>query len=184
METTKENLFLHSCDSRDSWVKFLFVAQRFDWIERGGLARWVKAEKDADRCAEQKCNRDRTDRDERRPIRVDRQNPGRADATDDSNYPANGTERYRFDQELGENVAAVRTDGHAHTDFARPFGDAHEHDIHDTDPADDERDARDCAQQDGHHARSFRGSLRDFLLIAYGKIVVAPGTNIMPLPKQ
>jgi hypothetical protein len=30
----------------------LFVAERFDGVECGGFARWVKAEEDADGCAE------------------------------------------------------------------------------------------------------------------------------------
>ena len=29
-----------------------FVAERFDGIERGGFARWIKAEENADGCAE------------------------------------------------------------------------------------------------------------------------------------
>jgi hypothetical protein len=29
-----------------------FVAERFDGVERGGFARWIKAEEDADGCAE------------------------------------------------------------------------------------------------------------------------------------
>ena len=30
----------------------LFVAERFDGVERGGFARWIKAEEDADSSAE------------------------------------------------------------------------------------------------------------------------------------
>jgi hypothetical protein len=29
-----------------------FVAERFDGVECGGFARWIKAEEDADGCAE------------------------------------------------------------------------------------------------------------------------------------
>src|SRR5262245_43655112 len=39
----------------------LFVTQGFDGIECGGLARWVEAEENSDRRAEQECNCDRTD---------------------------------------------------------------------------------------------------------------------------
>ena len=43
-----------------SWLNFrLFVAQRFDGIERGGFARGIKAEEHADDCTEQERNRDR-----------------------------------------------------------------------------------------------------------------------------
>ena len=30
--------------------ELLFVAERFDGVERGGFARWIKAEEDADGC--------------------------------------------------------------------------------------------------------------------------------------
>ena len=76
------------------------------------------------------------------------------------------------------------TDGHAYTDLACPLGDAHQHDVHDANPADHERDARDCAQQNRHHARGCRGSFGDLLLIAHGEIVVAPGPDIVPLSQQ
>jgi len=36
----------------------LFVAQCFDWIERSGLARWIKSKENSNRGAKQKCNRD------------------------------------------------------------------------------------------------------------------------------
>lgn len=32
--------------------ELLFVAERFDGVERGGFACWIKAEEDADGCAE------------------------------------------------------------------------------------------------------------------------------------
>ncbi len=40
----------HSTFERSSFVSF--VAERFDGVERGGFARWIKAEEDADGCAE------------------------------------------------------------------------------------------------------------------------------------
>jgi len=36
----------------------LLVAERFDGVERGGFARWIKTKEDADGCAEQECDRD------------------------------------------------------------------------------------------------------------------------------
>ena len=95
------------------------------------------------------------------------------DAENNAKQSADGTERNRFDQELGENVAPVRADGHARADFARPFGYAHEHDVHDADAANDQRNARNRAEQSSHDVGRRRCRLRDFLLIAHGKIVVA-----------
>ena len=62
---------------------------------------------------------------------------GAADAREDAQQAAGGTERDGFDQELQEDVPAARADGHADADFARPLGDADEHDVHDADAADD-----------------------------------------------
>ena len=69
-------------------------------------------------------------------------------------------------------------------DLARPLGHTHEHDVHDSDSADHERDAGDCTEQQRHHRGGGGGCLRDFLLIAHGEIVIAAGANIMSLSKQ
>ena len=45
-----------------------------------------------------------------------------------------------------QDVAPVRADRHADADLARPLRHAHEHDVHDPDAADDERDAGDRAR--------------------------------------
>ncbi len=67
----------------------------------------------------------------------------------------------------------MRAHRHARADFAGPFGDTHQHDVHDADAADHQRDARDRAEQSGHDVGRRRRRLRDFLLIAHGEIVVA-----------
>src|ERR1700692_4752659 len=79
-----------------SWLNFrLFVAKRFDGIERGGFARGIEAEEDANGCAEQECNSNRPDRNQRGPMRINRQDTGRADAADDSDDAADGAQRHR-----------------------------------------------------------------------------------------
>ena len=50
-ETRKGSVIVSRFDIRaSSFVSF--VAERFDGVERGGFARWIKAEEDADGCAE------------------------------------------------------------------------------------------------------------------------------------
>ena len=39
-------------------------------------------------------------------------------------------------------------------------------------------------EQQGHDARRGGRGLGDFLLVAHGKIVVAPGANVVPLAQQ
>ena len=107
-----------------------------------------------------------------------------ANAENDADQSANGTERNRFDQELSENITAVRAHRHARPDFAGPFRDTHEHDVHDADAADHERHAGNRAQQSRHDVGRRGGRLRDFLLIAHGEIVVATGPDVVSLPNK
>ena len=78
----------------------------------------------------------------------------------------------------------MRTHRHTHTNLTCPLGHTHQHDVHDSDATDHERHACDCTEQKRHHARGGGGGLSDFLLVAHGEIIVASGTNVMPLPKQ
>ena len=87
--------------------------------------------------------------------------------------------RHRFDQELRENVAAVRADGHADANFARPLGDAHEHDVHDADAADDERHTRRSRKAKASSRVKWRWPpVGDFLLVAHREIIIASGPNL------
>ena len=51
-----------------------------------------------------------------------------------------------------EDLRALRTDRFAHADFARSFGDRDEHDIHDADPGDEQRDRAD--ERNDHRERA------------------------------
>ena len=75
-------------------------------------------------------------------------------------------------------------DGHAHADLARPFSHAHEHDVHDADAPDHERNAGNCAQQKRHDFGRLGRCLRNFLLGSNGEIVVATRPDVMSLSKQ
>jgi hypothetical protein len=69
-----------------------------------------------------------------------------------------------------EHIAAVRADGEADADLAGALGDGDEHDVHDADAADDERNASDGAEQDGHGLGGGGGGLGEFLLVADGEV--------------
>jgi hypothetical protein len=56
--------------------------------------------------------------------------------------------------------------------------------IHDSDSSNHKRHSCDCAKQKRHYARSRGGCLGDFLLVTHGEVVVASGTDVVPLPKQ
>ena len=71
---------------------------------------------------------------------------------------------------------------HACSDFTRPLGHAHQHDVHNTDTTDDERNASDRPEQNRHDRGCRRSCVSDLLLIAHGKIIVAAGPDVMALP--
>ena len=105
-------------------------------------------------------------------------------AEHDADDAAHRAERDRFDQELGEDVAAMRADGHADADFARPLGHAHEHDVHDADAADDERNARDRAEQRGHDPEVAVAVSAISSWVRTVKSSSLPAADVVALPEQ
>src|SRR6266404_7991560 len=105
-------------------------------------------------------------------------------ADDDSDHATDRAQGDGFNEELRENIAAVRADRHAGSDLSRPLGHAHEHDVHDANPADNQRDASDGKQQSRHHIRRRGSGFRDLLLIAHRKIVIASRPNVVTLSQQ
>ena len=97
---------------------------------------------------------------------------------------AHGAQDDGFDEELSEDVAAVRADGQANPDLAGAFRNANEHDVHDANATDDEGDASDGKEETGHDVGGGVGSVSDFLLVAHGEIVIATGTNVVTLAKE
>ena len=66
--------------------------------------------------------------------------------------PPKTRHEHGLDQELREDVAPPRADRLADADLARALGHRHEHDVHDADPADEQRDRGDRAEQRGEDA--------------------------------
>ena len=79
--------------------------------------------------------------------------PGRKVAADDPEQHAEGAadqaEHRRLDQELAPDDPWRRAERLAQADLPDALGDRDQHDVHDPDAADEERDAGDAAQQDG-----------------------------------
>ena len=65
---------------------------------------------------------------------------------------AEQADHQRLDDELHQDVVRPRADRLAQADLAGPLGDAHEHDVHDADAADQERDGGD-GRQEGREQR-------------------------------
>ena len=79
-------------------------------------------------------------------------------------------------EELGQDVPAAGADRLADADLAGPLGDRDEHDVHDPDAADDQRDRGDPAEQQGQRAADGRRGVRSWVWseIVKSSVSVAP----------
>ena len=96
----------------------------------------------------------------------------------DSDHAADRRERDRLDQELSEDVAGARAEREAHSDLARPLGDRDEHDVHDADPSDHQRDGGDASEERREEPRHALKQRLDLARIADGKVVVSAGDDV------
>ena len=74
-------------------------------------------------------------------------------------------EGQRLDEELGEDVAATRADRLADADLAGPLADRDQHDVHDPDAADDQRDRGDAAEEQRQRRGDRRRGLEQLGLV-------------------
>ena len=81
-----------------------------------------------------------------------RQNCGSQQPERQPRDAADETEHARLDQELAQDHRRGRPEGLAQPDFPRALRNGHQHDVHDPDPADQQRDAGDHPQEDGQQA--------------------------------
>ena len=75
-------------------------------------------------------------------------------------------------------------DGHADADLASAFGDRHQHDIHDADAADEQRNAGDRGQQYGEQSRILVGQVSHVGQVAHEEVVVLSGANAVAVAQQ
>ena len=76
------------------------------------------------------------------------------------------------------------SDRHPQPDLPGTLGYRHVHDVHDPDPADQQRYARDTGQQDGHQVGRRTQHRTQFFLRTDVEIVVVPRLDLMVLPQD
>ena len=74
----------------------------------------------------------------------------------DADQSADDGDQHGLRQELTNNVGLACTDGAANTDFARALEHRGQHDVHDADAADQQRDAGDTDHDDGEDLNCVR----------------------------
>src|SRR5215470_9432418 len=125
-----------------------FMSKRLDRIEARGAHRRVQPEDQAHGGRDAERHGDRVPGHERVPFGVYRDHARDGEAEDYADQPADETDRQRLYQELLPDVSAARAEAAADSDLARPLQDVGEHDVHDADAANQQRDAGDAAHDD------------------------------------
>src|SRR6187200_2154824 len=150
-------LFVRSVSSaitNTSRQRPLFTSQCLDGIERCRSRRGVRPEEEADggRDADAEHNRPHLEPSRQWRERRDRRRGQRTEA--DSDQSAECRQRDRLRQHLRHDVLALRAERLAQPDLTRAFADDHQHDVHDDDSADNQRQ-RDDADEDGEDSARY-----------------------------
>ena len=147
------------------------MPQRLNRIHLRRAGGGVQAEHHADEDRNPKCQRNRPNHNDRldrlddvgqvvhllleeplENLRADKPNHRLAEqAAENPRQPADRREQCRLDKELSCDIALFRAEGAADADLTRSFRDGGKHDIHDADPADDERNRCDEPEQNDEH---------------------------------
>src|SRR5437867_4163641 len=163
------------------------VPECLDRVQARCAHRGVEPEDDADR------NRD-ADRDDHGAGGDDAAQPARLrdelhDLGDrppeqDAHDAAEAREGHRLDEELDHDVPPPCADGLADTDLARSLIHRHEHDVHDPDPADEQRDPADRAEQEREGREHRAGGGERVVLIRHGEVGVRGVRHVVPLQQD
>src|SRR6185369_6793647 len=158
---------------RESMVMLvlLLVAQGADRIESRGHPGRPHAEHHPDGQAEQDGRRDRRRVELEAPTGELADQGGDGEAEHDPDQAAEQRQGQGLDEELGEDVATARADGLADADLAGPLPDRDQHDVHDPDAADDQRDRGDPAEQQRERPGDRVGRLEELRLVEDREVV-------------
>src|SRR3954451_6641188 len=130
----------------------LFITQRLDWIPAGGFDSWKNAGENSHQHAETKCDGQRSPGDDGSIFRGGKgtQHFDERKRGGEAGQAAEDGDNDRFNQDLNKDVDGGRADGLADADFTHTLGNTGEHDVHDTDTADEQADAgNESATQSG-----------------------------------
>ena len=169
-----------------SWCAARFIRSEARRWDRGGrLAGRPDAEDDADGDAEADGDGDRAGLERRRPRR--RRRRWRRWPASPKTTPTRPPTRLSVTDST-RNWARMsrlaRPDRLADADLARPLADRHEHDVHDPDAADDERDRGDAGQHERERAAHRGGRLQQLRLVEDLEVVVVRDGQAVQLAQQ
>src|SRR5436190_5120200 len=159
----------------------LLVTQGVDRIEVGGFKGGEKAEDHADHGTYGKSNYNGLTGDEgRKSGELGEQGSKPVTRTNPKCAP-DDTQKYRLYEKLPQHIPGTSPHGQADADFAGALGDTDEHDVHDTDAADNEGNTRKGTDQDRHDPVVRVKKLAHLRLAPDGKILLFIGCNLVGL---
>src|SRR5579862_3607860 len=132
----------------------LFEAKSIYGIQPRGFLRRIQSEDDSDEAAEAHGNEDDVDVNEEWPAEVNGELMRSDQTKRDAEEPAREGQRQGLAKELGQDVPRSGADGHADADLPRPLSDADQHDVHDADASDEERDGSDGREEGREDGRA------------------------------
>ena len=97
---------------------------------------------------------------------------GERRAENDADDAADDGQKHRFEQELRQDVAVFRAEGFAQADLARALRHRDQHDVHDADAADEQRDRRHRDQEPRQRAGDRAERVGQRLLGLDGEVVL------------
>ena len=156
----------------------LLIPQRLYRLQAGGAVGRIQPEEQTHRGGEQRRHQDRVEADGRIDLGVvgSRDLPHRkrdCPAQGDADQSPDHAEHRRFGQELDQDVHAPRPECLSQPDLARALGHRNQHDVHDADPAHQQRYSCDAAQEDGQHPGDRACRIQEILLGEDGEVIRA-----------
>src|SRR5216683_4870788 len=138
-ERLETNALRYRVAAKRKPIRRLFIPQRFDGIQARSFPSRVEAEDDPDRSRDNDGGDNGQHRRLRGPMKENADQEGPAAPKKDAHGPAEKAQHDCFHEELAEDIPRPRAHGHAQADLPRALGDRNQHDVHDADPADDQR---------------------------------------------
>ena len=127
---------------------FSLIPQGIDRVKAGSFAGRIDAEEETDTDGEREGYEDRRRRDDGLEFADMRDGDGDGATKSDAEDAADDSHDDGFDEELQHDVAEGRAERLPYADLTRALRDRDHHDVHDADAADEERDARNRAEEE------------------------------------
>src|SRR2546427_684635 len=162
----------------------LLVSQGLDGVQAGRLPGRIKAEEDSYGPGKAKGNEDRFRLDQEVPLGEVGNAVGTGQTEADPDQPSDEGQADGFHQELAQDVSAPGPNCHPQTNLPSSFRHRNQHDVHDPDAADQERDRGDGGQEHGQDPRRLFLGLQDFREVAQPEVVWLIRPEAMALTKQ